>query len=76
MRWAKNKDEPWEKRLASDVSYLAGDNVMEGALETYLDFFSANALYPTIFPNVARFEQDMTAGRLQWQARRRKHRFG
>ena len=60
-------DKNWKERLAAGVSYPAGDDVLEVAQQAYLDFFSVNALYPTIFPSTARFETeviDMTAGLL------------
>ena len=53
-------DLPWKERLAAGVSYPAGDDVLEVAQEAYRAFFSANALYPTIFPSVARFEREVT----------------
>ena len=59
MREATTEDLPWKERLASGVSYPAGDDVLQVAQEAYIDFFSANALYPTIFPSVARFEQEV-----------------
>ena len=59
MQEATSEDLPWKERLASGVSYPAGDDVIEVAQQAYLDFFSANALYPTIFPSVARFEREV-----------------
>ena len=59
MQEAKGEDLPWKERLASGVLYPAGDDVLQVAQEAYIDFFSANALYPTIFPSVARFEQEV-----------------
>ena len=60
-------DKQWKERLASGVSYPAGDDVLEVAQQAYIDFFSVNALYPSIFPSTARFEREvieMTAGLL------------
>ena len=60
-------DMQWKERLASGVSYPAGDDVLEVAKDAYLAFFSVNALYPAIFPSMARFEKEiveMTAGLL------------
>ena len=67
MQEKASADLPWKERLAAGVSYPAGDDVLQVAQEAYLAFFSANALYPTIFPSVARFEREvveMTAGLL------------
>ena len=67
MRDVAREDLPWKERLASGVAYPAGDDVMQVAQKAYLAFFSANALYPRIFPSVARFEREvveMTAGLL------------
>ncbi len=59
MQEAKTKDQPWKERLASGVSYPAGDDVLQVAQAAYMDFFSVNALYPTIFPSIARFEREV-----------------
>ena len=59
MQEAVGGDLRWKERLARGVSYPAGDDVLQVAQEAYLDFFSANALYPKIFPSVARFEQEV-----------------
>ena len=67
MQEAAAGDMQWKERLASGVSYPAGDDVLRVAQEAYLQFFSANALYSGIFPSVARFEKEvieMTAGLL------------
>ena len=60
-------DKQWKERLAAGVSYPAGDDVLEVAQQAYIDFFSVNALYPSIFPSTARLEREvveMTAGLL------------
>ena len=59
MKEMAGEDLPWKERLASGVAYPAGDDVLEVAQQAYMDFFSANALYPTIFPSVARFEREV-----------------
>ncbi len=67
MRRMADGDRQWKERLAAGVSYPAGDDVLEVAQQAYLDFFSVNALYPSIFPSAARFEREvieMTAGLL------------
>ena len=67
MRQIASEDRQWKERLAAGVSYPAGDDVLEVAQQAYLDFFSVNALYPSIFPSTAQFEREvieMTAGLL------------
>ena len=67
MRQIASEDKQWKERLAAGVSYPAGDDVLEVAQQAYIDFFSVNALYPSIFPSTARFEREvieMTAGLL------------
>ena len=59
MQEMAGADLSWKERLAAGVSYPAGDDVLQVAQEAYLSFFSVNALYPTIFPSVARFEQEV-----------------
>ena len=67
MRQVATGDKQWKERLAAGVSYPAGDDVLEVAQQAYIDFFSVNALYPSIFPSTAQFEREvieMTAGLL------------
>ena len=67
MQQIASEDKQWKERLAAGVSYPAGDDVLEVAQQAYIDFFSVNALYPSIFPSTARFEREvieMTAGLL------------
>ena len=67
MQEMAREDLPWKEGLASGISYPAGDDVLRVAQEAYLAFFSTNALYPTVFPSLARFEREvveMAAGLL------------
>lgn len=67
MKDISDNDMDWKERLAAGVSYPAGEDVQEVAERAYIDFFSVNALYPTIFPSTAKFEReviDMTASLL------------
>ena len=67
MRATAGADVKWKERLANGVSYPACDDVLQVAKEAYLAFFSANALYPGIFPSMAEYEReviDMSAGLL------------
>ena len=71
MRQAASGDKQWKEHLAAGVSYPAGDDVLEVAQQAYIDFFSVNALYPSIFPSTARFEREvieMTAGLLHGES--------
>jgi sphinganine-1-phosphate aldolase len=56
---ASQGDARWKERLAAGVSYPAGDDVLQVALEAYTRFFSANALYPGLFPSIERFEREV-----------------
>jgi sphinganine-1-phosphate aldolase len=52
------------ERMVAGAQYPAGDDVLDVAKEAYLEFFSTNALLPSLFRSLARFEQeviDMTA---------------
>ncbi len=53
MQATAGADVKWKERLANGVSYPASDDVLQVAQEAYLAFFSANALYPGIFPSAA-----------------------
>lgn len=59
MRTMADADVKWKERLAAGVSYPAGDEVLRVAQEAYLAFFSANALYPGIFPSMAEYEGEI-----------------
>jgi sphinganine-1-phosphate aldolase len=52
-------DAAWLERLAAGTNYAAGDDVVEVAKEAYLRYFSTNALLPSTFPSLARFERDV-----------------
>lgn len=52
-------DADWLGRMAAGTNYPAGDDVLEVAKAAYLRFFSTNALLPTTFPSLARFERDV-----------------
>ncbi|HEX8968495.1 MAG TPA: aminotransferase class V-fold PLP-dependent enzyme, partial [Chloroflexota bacterium] len=58
---ASQGDARWKERLAAGVSYPAGDDVLQIALDAYGQFFSANALYPRLFPSLARFEYEVVS---------------
>jgi glutamate/tyrosine decarboxylase-like PLP-dependent enzyme len=56
---ASQGDARWKECLAAGVSYPAGDDVLEVALEAYARFFTGNALYPGLFPSLERFEREV-----------------
>ncbi len=58
---ASQGDARWKERLAAGVSYPAGDDVLEVALEAYTRFFTGNALYSGLFPSLDRFEREVVA---------------
>ena len=41
------------------AQYPAGDDVLDVAKEAYLEFFSTNALLPSLFPSLAQFEREV-----------------
>jgi glutamate/tyrosine decarboxylase-like PLP-dependent enzyme len=56
--------------MVAGAQYPAGDDVLEVAKEAYVEFFSTNALLPSLFPSLAKFERDvisMTAHLLHGQ---------
>jgi sphinganine-1-phosphate aldolase len=58
------------ERMVAGAQYPAGDDVLEVAKEAYVEFFSTNALLPSLFPSLAKFERDvisMTAHLLHGQ---------
>jgi glutamate/tyrosine decarboxylase-like PLP-dependent enzyme len=59
LEQASQGDARWKERLAAGVSYPAGDDVLQVALDAYSRFFTANALYPGLFPSVDRFEREV-----------------
>jgi len=45
--------------MVAGAVYPAGDDVLNVAKEAYLEFFSTNALLPSLFPSLAQFERDV-----------------
>jgi glutamate/tyrosine decarboxylase-like PLP-dependent enzyme len=59
------------EHMVAGAQYPAGDDVLEVAKEAYLEFFSTNALLPSLFASLAQFEReviDMTAHLLHGEA--------
>src|SRR5215813_12347427 len=59
LRSAHAEDVRPVERMVAGAQYPAGDDVLEVAKEAYLEFFSTNALLPTLFPSLAQFERDV-----------------
>jgi glutamate/tyrosine decarboxylase-like PLP-dependent enzyme len=59
LRLAEAEDVRPVERMVAGAQYPAGDDVLEVARDAYLEFFSTNALLPTLFPSLARFERDV-----------------
>ena len=58
---ASGGDARWKERLAAGVSYTAGDDVLQVAVDAYTRFFTGNALYASLFPSLERFENEVVA---------------
>jgi len=58
------------ERMVAGAQYPAGDDVLDVAKDAFVEFFSTNALLPSLFPSLATFERDvisMTAHLLHGQ---------
>jgi sphinganine-1-phosphate aldolase len=70
LQLAQAEDVRPVERMVAGAQYPAGDDVLEVAKEAYVEFFSTNALLPSLFPSLAKFERDvisMTAHLLHGQ---------
>jgi glutamate/tyrosine decarboxylase-like PLP-dependent enzyme len=61
MQTARSKDVRWQDGKAFSLVYYAGEQVAELVKEAYLLYFSENALNPTAFPSLRRFESEVIA---------------
>jgi sphinganine-1-phosphate aldolase len=59
LRLAQAEDVRPVERMVAGAQYPAGDDVLEVAKEAYVEFFSTNALLPSLFPSLAKFERDV-----------------
>jgi len=59
MEKARSKDVRWQDGKAFSLVYYAGEQVAELVKEAYLLYFSENALNPTAFPSLRRFEAEV-----------------
>lgn len=61
MEAARADDVDWRDGRVGLYVHSGGDDVLAVAREAYSRFFSENALGPTAFPSLARFERDVIA---------------
>ena len=59
LKMGSGQDIRPEERMVAGAVYPAGDDVLNVAKEAYLEFFSTNALLPSLFPSLAQFERDV-----------------
>ena len=59
LKMSSGQDIRPEERMVAGAVYPAGDDVLNVAKEAYLEFFSTNALLPSLFPSLAQFERDV-----------------
>jgi len=61
MQSAREKDVRWQDGKAFSLVYYAGEEVSELVKEAYKMYFSENALNPTAFPSLRKFEAEVIA---------------
>ena len=61
MQAARQKDVRWQDGKAFSLVYYAGEEVADLVKEAYKMFFSENALNPTAFPSLRKFEAEVIA---------------
>ncbi len=59
LRSADAEDVRPVEHMVAGAQYPAGDDVLDVAKEAYLEFFSTNALLPSLFPSLAQFEREV-----------------
>jgi glutamate/tyrosine decarboxylase-like PLP-dependent enzyme len=59
LQLANTQDVRPVEHMVAGAQYPAGDDVLDVAKEAYLEFFSTNALLPSLFPSLVQFEQDV-----------------
>lgn len=64
MEAARTDDVAWRDGRLGLYVHFGGDDVLAVAKEAYMRFFSENALGPTAFPSLAKFEREV----VQWTA--------
>ena len=64
MEAARADDVAWRDGRLGLYVHFGGDDVLAVAKEAYMRFFSENALGPTAFPSLAKFEREV----VQWTA--------
>ena len=58
---ARGRDVNWQSGKVFGLIYDPGQEVLEVLKEAYSSFFSENALNPTAFPSIRRFESEVVA---------------
>lgn len=61
LQVARQKDVRWQDGKAFSLVYYAGEDVAELAKQAYEMYFSENALNPTAFPSLRKFEAEVIA---------------
>jgi len=61
MQSARQKDVRWQDGKAFSLVYYAGEEVSDLVKDAYEMFFSENALNPTAFPSLRKFEAEVIA---------------
>ena len=59
MTEARSQDAPWQAGRVFSLVFWAGDDVAAVAHEAYSRFFAENALNPSAFPSLRRFETEV-----------------
>ena len=58
---ARENDVAWREGRLGLYVHFGGEDVLRVAKEAYMRYFSLNALGPTAFPSLARFEREVIA---------------
>ncbi len=56
---ARQEDVDWRSGKISGLLYFAGDDVLQVAEDAYAMFFSENAVYQTVYPSMAKMEEEV-----------------
>ena len=61
MKVMRERDAKWKDGRVFSLVYYAGDDVLELLHDAFFQFFSENALNPTAFPSLRRFETEVVS---------------
>ena len=56
---ARQGDIDWRTGKISGLLYYAGDDVIQVAHDAYAMFFNENAVYPKVYPSLAKMEEEV-----------------